>query len=79
MNAASGAGIRSLKAGAVVITVHDLSSKDDFHLTGPGVNRRTSVAGKGTAVWSLKLAAGVYRYHSDAHPALKGTFTVTPT
>jgi len=78
VNAASGGGVRSLKAGPVVITVHDLSSKDDFHLAGPGVNRRTSVAGKGTAVWSLKLAAGVYRYRSDAHPALKGTFTVTP-
>jgi hypothetical protein len=78
VNAASGGGVRSLKAGPIVLTVHDLSSKDDFHLTGPGVNRRTSVAGKGTAVWSLNLAAGVYRYHSDAHPALKGTFTVTP-
>jgi hypothetical protein len=78
VNTAAGAGVRSLKAGSVVLTVHDLSSKDDFHLTGPGVNRRTSVAGKGTAVWNLKLAAGVYHYHSDAHPALKGTFTVTP-
>jgi hypothetical protein len=78
VNTAAGAGVRSLKAGSVVLTVHDLSSKDDFHLTGPGVNRRTSVAGKGTVVWTLKLAVGVYRYHSDAHPALKGTFTVTP-
>jgi hypothetical protein len=72
----SGARPTSLKAGSYVITVHDRSGKDDFHLVGPGVNRLTSVGGMGTAVWRVKLSAGVYRYHSDAHPALKGTFTV---
>ena len=78
LKTAAGAPVRSLMAGSFVITVHDLSGKDDFHLSGPGVNRKTSVAGKGTVVWRVKLGAGAYRYLSDAHSALNGTFTVKP-
>src|SRR4051794_4353923 len=39
---------KTVKAGTYVITVHDLASIHDFHLTGPGVNKKTSVAGTGT-------------------------------
>ena len=35
-----------MKAGAVVITVRDLSAKHNFHLSGPGVNRTTSKSGR---------------------------------
>jgi hypothetical protein len=68
--------LRVLKAGPVVISVVDSSAKDNFHLTGPGVNRLTSRAGKTRVTWRLRLKPGIYRYRSDATPTLRGSFTV---
>jgi hypothetical protein len=34
---------KTVKAGTYVITIHDLASIHDFHLTGPGVDKKTSV------------------------------------
>jgi plastocyanin len=73
----SGARVTSLKAGKARVTVRDLSAKDNFHLIGPGTNAKTGVAFKGTKTWSLTLRKGTYRYRSDAHPALKGSFKVS--
>jgi hypothetical protein len=73
----SGAKVTGLKAGKAKITVRDLSAKDNFHLIGPGANAKTGVAFKGTKTWSLTLRKGLYRYRSDAHPALKGSFRVS--
>jgi plastocyanin len=74
----AGATVRvvTLKAGAAVVVVRDLSAADNFHLTGPGVNRKTTKAGKGTFTWKLALKAGLYRYRSDATVTLKGSFRV---
>jgi hypothetical protein len=78
LTTARGAPVRSLRSGVYAITVSDVSAKDNFHLTGgAAVNRRTGVSGKGTLVWKLALKAGVYRYRSDAHLELGGSFTVT--
>jgi hypothetical protein len=68
--------VRALAAGVYLLTVRDLSARDNFHLIGPGVNRRTTVAGRVTRMWRLALGRGVYRYRSDAHPTLRGSFTV---
>ena len=68
---------RTARAGRYVITVNDRTRTDNFHLTGPGVNRRTGVAFRGTARWSLTLRRGTYRFRSDANAALKGTLRVT--
>jgi plastocyanin len=75
----AGATVRvvTLKAGAALLVVRDLSAVDNFHLTGPGVNRTTTKAGKGTFTWKLALKAGLYRYRSDATATLKGSFRVT--
>jgi hypothetical protein len=75
----AGAKVRvvTLKRGAAVLVVRDLSATDNFHLTGPGVNRTTTKAGKGTFTWKLALKAGLYRYRSDATATLKGSFRVT--
>lgn len=73
-----GVRIRTIEAGLAVITVRDRSTKDNFHLVGPGVNRATSRLGRPTVVWRLTLRAGLYTYRSDATPALRGTFRVTP-
>jgi hypothetical protein len=65
------------RAGRYVITVNDRTASDNFHLTGPGVNRRTGVAFRGRARWSVTLRRGLYRFRSDATARLKGTLRVT--
>jgi plastocyanin len=65
------------KAGRYAIVVRDLTAKDNFHLTGRGVNRKTGIKFKGTVTWAVTLAAGKYRYRSDAHPGRSGTLVVT--
>lgn len=76
LRTASGTRIAQLRAGAYKIVVRDSSSTDDFHLSGPGVDKRTSVKGRTGAIWSVRLAKGTYRYRSDAHRLLRGTFRV---
>jgi hypothetical protein len=78
LKTAGGARVTSLTAGTYAITVRDLSTTDNFHLSGAlGLDRRTSVAGRGRTLWRLALKPGTYRFRSDAHPQLKGSLTVT--
>jgi plastocyanin len=53
---------KTVRAGRVKLVVHDRSGKAGFHLTGNGVNRRTTAAFVGTATWTLDLKAGTYRF-----------------
>src|SRR5438132_9994873 len=68
---------KTVVAGAVALTVNDRTRTDNFHLTGPGVNKKTGVAFRGRVVWNLTLEPGVYNYRSDAHKKLRGALTVT--
>jgi plastocyanin len=61
----------------VVVAVVDNSRSDNFRLRGPGINRATGIRARGRTSWHLTLKPGVYRYRSDAHRTLRGTFTVT--
>jgi hypothetical protein len=70
----AGRKVLSVKAGAAVITVRDLSATQNFHLTGPGVNRATTKLGRTKVTWRLTLRRGTYVYRSDANPRLRGTF-----
>src|SRR5262249_31721339 len=56
---------RSAKAGKAVLTIRDRSKKDNLHLTGPGVNKKTGVASTGTVTWTVTLKAGTYTFRSD--------------
>jgi plastocyanin len=76
LSTGSGAAVKRLKPGSYSLTVHDRTRLQDFHLIGPGVSRKTGVRFVGTAVWKVKLAAGTYRYRSDAKARLSGAFTV---
>ncbi len=67
---------KTLKAGTYDVSVRDSSKRDNFHLTGPGVNRRTGVAFTGIVKWRVRLAKGLYRYRSDRNPKLSRTFRV---
>jgi plastocyanin len=71
--------VRTIAAGPVIVAVNDRTRLDNFHLTGPGVNRKTGVAFRGRATWRLTLQAGRYTYRSDRTRRLRGTFTVTPS
>ena len=72
-----GKKVTSLKAGTYKIVVSDKASIHDFHLTGPGVNKATTVSGTGTQKWTVKLKKGSYRYMCDPHASsMNGSFTV---
>jgi hypothetical protein len=60
-----------------VITVNDRSRVDNFHLSGPGVNKRTGIGFRGHVTWHFMLSAGKYVYRSDKHKTLRGSVTVT--
>ena len=58
---------KTVKAGTYTITIHDQASIHDFHLTGSGVNKATSVSGTGTTKWTVKLKKGTYHFVCDPH------------
>jgi plastocyanin len=69
---------KTVKAGTYVITIHDLASIHDFHLTGPGVDKKTSVPGTGTTKWTVKLKKGTYHFVCDPHlTIMHGVLKVT--
>jgi plastocyanin len=69
---------KSVKAGTYVITINDRASIHDFHLTGAGVNKKTSVSGTGTTKWTVKLKKGTYRFVCDPHRTIMhGVLRVT--
>jgi plastocyanin len=77
LKTSSGAKVKTLLAKKYKLTVSDSSNKQNFHLTGPGVNKKTGVAARTRATWTLTLKPGKYTYKSDKNRRLKGTFTVT--
>ena len=61
-----------------MLVIHDRSHIHNFHLTGPGVNPKTSVAAVGNVTWTLTLKRGTYRFVCDPHAGLiKGVLKVT--
>src|SRR4051794_826550 len=69
---------KTVKAGTYVITIHDLASIHDFHLTGAGVAKKTSVPGTGTTKWTVKLKRGTYHFVCDPHRTIMhGVLKVT--
>jgi plastocyanin len=73
-----GVNVRTLKAGTYSIAVSDLSNAHNFHLFGPGVNKTTTVAGKGRTTWTVKFQKGkTYRFICDPHAStMSGSFKV---
>jgi plastocyanin len=73
-----GKKVKALKAGKYTIAVRDKSNIHNFHLTGPGLNKMTSVSYVGNKTWTVRLKAGTYKYVCDPHAtAMKGSFKVT--
>jgi plastocyanin len=70
--------VKTLKPGKYTIKVEDKSALHNFHLIGPGVNKKTSVSFKGETTWKITLKRGRYTYQCDPHAAsgMKDHFTV---
>jgi plastocyanin len=74
----SGKKVTTLKAGKYTFAISDKSSIHNFHLSGPGVNKSTSVGKTGNSSWTVTLKKGTYKYVCDPHASsMKGSFTVT--
>jgi plastocyanin len=72
------AKVTTLKAGKYKIVIKDLSNIHNFHLKGPGVDKKTGVGPKGTFTWTVTLKKGTYKYICDPHATImKGSFKVT--
>jgi plastocyanin len=73
-----GKKVTKLKAGAYTININDKSNVHNFHLVGPGVNKKTSVTAVTKTIWKVTLKKGTYKFVCDPHATImKGSFTVT--
>ena len=72
-----GKKVEKLKPGKYNVAVTDKSTKDNFHVQGPGLDRSTSVAKRQNATWTVTLKKGVYRYSSAGSSKRKGSFEVS--
>lgn len=73
---AQGNRVTQLNPGTYAVTVDDQSDFHTFHLEGPGVDERTEVAFTGKVTWTVTFRDGIYVYHCDPHPDLRGQFVV---
>ena len=75
----NGKAVKTLKAGTYKINVNDQGTIHNFHLFGPGVNKKTSVPGTGKVTWTVKFKKGSYTYRCDLHymVGMIGHFKVT--
>jgi plastocyanin len=74
----AGKDLKTIKAGTYKIKVEDKGSIHNFHLTGPGVNKSTTIPFTGEKTWTVKLKPGKYTYQCDIHASegMKGSFKV---
>ncbi|HEV2591118.1 MAG TPA: plastocyanin/azurin family copper-binding protein [Gaiellaceae bacterium] len=70
--------VSKLKAGTYIFKISDKSGIHNFHLRGPGIDKKTAVGFQGSVTWKLKLKAGKYKYVCDPHSSfMKGSFSVS--
>ena len=64
-------------AGKIKLVIADKSPDHNFHLTGPGVNVKTSIGAVGSKTFLVTLKKGTYKFVCDPHAtSMKGSFTV---
>ena len=75
----NGKDLETIRHGTYKIKIEDKSSFHNFHLKGPGLNKKTTVLFKGDRTWTITLRKGTYAYQCDPHAlrGMKGTFRVT--
>ena len=74
---ANGVPIKNVDPGAYTLVLRDHSDIHNFHLFGPGsVDIGTDIGNVETQTFTVTLVKGTYTFICDAHPSMKGTFTV---
>jgi plastocyanin len=74
---ARGVKVSQIPRGRHTIRVRDRSMQHNFHLLGPEVNRKTTLAFVGLKIWTIRFVPGAYRYRCDPHRLhMRGRFTV---
>jgi copper binding plastocyanin/azurin family protein len=72
-----GKTVKLLAPGSYTFVVDDMSNIHNFHLTGPGVNKKTGVGATGKFTWHVTLRRGTYKFVCDPHATImKGKFIV---
>ncbi len=78
LKTASGARVTQVKAGTYTLVVTDRTGTDahNFHITGAGVDLKTTVGFVGTKTWRVRFQRGkTYRFVCDPHElAMHGSF-----
>lgn len=70
---AGASAVRRLAPGVYVVKAVDRSKKQNVHLVGRGVNRKTGIVYVGTVTWKVTLKTGSLTFGSDAtKPKLRG-------
>ena len=72
--------VKTLKVGTYKLVIHDKASIHAFSLDGPNGYAKdfTTVPFVGTKTFTVKLAAGKYKYYCPPHePNMFGRFVVT--
>jgi plastocyanin len=78
MENAAGRKLRTIKAGTYRIKIEDKATIHNFHLRGPGVNKKTSVPRRTETIWTVRLRRGKYTFLCDPHAStMRGSFRVT--
>jgi NitT/TauT family transport system substrate-binding protein len=72
----NGRPVTRLTAGWYTFVVADRSKRQGFLLSGPKLNRQTSIAFTGRATWTIKLGKGTYTISTTGKPRIKKTFAV---
>jgi plastocyanin len=73
----SGQPVSTLPAGDYTVQVTDPATTHNFHLTGAGVDEKTSVPAVEDTTFDVTLTPGEYTFVCDPHPRMTGSFTVT--
>jgi hypothetical protein len=74
----AGVKVTKLKAGTYLFKIADKSSIHNFHLIGPGIDKKTAVGFQGNVTWKLTLKKGTYKFMCDPHRSfMKVSFTVS--
>jgi hypothetical protein len=61
-----GVTVARLTPGWYTLLIRIQSRAADFHIVGPGTNRRTAKMFLGDALWGIHFVKGTYRYMTDA-------------
>ena len=76
----NGKAVKTVKAGTYKLVVNDKSAIHNFHLFGPGLNKKVTTVGfVGTKTVIVTLKKGKYTFQCDPHAAagMRGTLSVT--